>query len=44
MEFHASVIGFVQFLFYFIIAGFFMRYLAARLHDTPWGEALLFIH
>lgn len=44
MEFHASVIGAVQFTFYLAIVGFFWRLLSSKLIDTPFGKAMTFIY
>lgn len=44
MEFHASVIGAVQFAMYLVIIGFFWRLLTTKLVDTPVGRAMAFIY
>lgn len=44
MEFHASVIGAVQFTMYLIVIGFFWRLLSSKLVDTPFGKAMVFIY
>lgn len=38
-----SVVGFFTFACYYIIFGFFWRYLSHRLVDTPLGKAMLYI-
>jgi hypothetical protein len=44
VEFHASVIGAVQFAFYLAIVGFFWRLVTSKLIDTPFGKAMAFIY
>jgi hypothetical protein len=40
MRIDFSVIGFLEFLCYYVLAAFFLRYLATRFHDRPVGKAL----
>lgn len=44
MEFHASVIGAIQFAFYLVVVGFFWRLATSKLVDTPFGKAMAFIY
>lgn len=44
MEFHASVIGAIQFAFYLAIIGFLWRLTTSKLVDTPFGKAMAFIY
>jgi hypothetical protein len=44
VEFHASVIGAVQFTLYLAIIGFFWRLITSKLVDTPFGKAMAFIY
>ena len=43
MEFHASVLGFLTFLCYLVIAQFFLRFLMAKYSDTPLGQAMAYL-
>lgn len=44
MRIDFSVIGFVEFLAYLAIAGFFLRFIAARYHDRAIGKAVGFLY
>jgi len=43
MDINFSAVGFLQFVCYWLIASFFLRYLAARYHDRTYGKALGFL-
>lgn len=40
MRIDFSVIGFLEFLCYYILANFFLRWAAAHFHDRSFGKAL----
>lgn len=44
MHVHIGVADFLIVAAYLLILGFFLRTLAARYADTPFGEALAFIY
>lgn len=44
MNLNVSVLGFFTFAFYMMIFGFLWRFIEAKLHDTPLGKAMLYIH
>jgi hypothetical protein len=44
MNLNVSLWGFLTWLAYYIIAGFFLRFLSAKFPDSPIGKAVLFIN
>jgi len=44
VRFDFSALGFVGFLCNLMIAGFLLRFVSAKYHDTTWGKALAFIY
>ena len=43
MKLNFSALAFLEFLCYYIIAGFFLHYISARYNDKPFGKALAFV-